>query len=199
LVVGLGNPGADYRDTRHNLGFRVIERLSARLRAGEESELCGALVGESGELLLARPQTYMNRSGWAVRCLAERFALAPDRCLVIYDEIALPLGRVRLRGQGSPAGHRGMESIVEALQTDAVPRLRVGIAPGGEASLPDDLAPFVLAPFDAEERAVTDAVVDLAADAALAWAADGIELAMARFNGLGVSTGGPLALEELMG
>lgn len=173
--------------------------MSARVRALAEAELCGSLVREAGEILLAKPQTFMNRSGWAVRCLADRFAVTPDRCLVIYDEVALPLGRVRLRPQGSPAGHRGMESIVEALQTDAVPRLRVGIAPRGGATLSGDLAPFVLAPFDDEERAVADAVVDLATDAVLAWAADGIELAMARFNGLAAPGDGPLAPEESMG
>ncbi len=183
MVVGLGNPGADYRPTRHNLGFRVIERLSRRLGAGPESELCGALVAEAGDTLLVRPQTYMNRSGWAVRCLVDRLALPPSHCLVIYDEIALPLGRLRLRPRGSPAGHRGLESIVEAVQSAEIPRLRIGIAPAAGEPPPPDLASFVLAPFADDELATVESVVELAAEAALCWASEGMDVAMARFNG----------------
>ena len=187
LVVGLGNPGEEYRDTRHNLGFRVIETLRRRLSAGPERELCGALVSEAGELLLARPQSYMNRSGWAMRCLVDLHELAPERCLVVYDEVALPLGRLRLRPAGSPAGHRGMESIVEAMQTEAIARLRLGVAPADGSALPADLAPFVLGAFDAEERSAVDSVVEFAVDAALLWAAEGVEATMARFNGSSAS------------
>ena len=182
-MVGLGNPGPDYRDTRHNLGFRVVELVARRLGAAAERELCGALVGAAGATLLVRPQTFMNRSGWAVRCLVDRFELPAPACLIVYDEVALPLGRLRLRAKGSPAGHRGMESIVEALHTDEVPRLRMGIAPADGSALPLDLAPYVLAPFAAEEREAVDPIVEHAADAALAWANEGIETAMARFNG----------------
>src|SRR5687767_11768291 len=127
LVVGLGNPGAEYRDTRHNVGFRVVEevarRAGLRLRGGE----CNSLVASSGDLLLALPQTFMNRSGYAVRCLVERYELAPPSVLVVLDEVALPLGRLRVRGSGSPGGHRGLESILESLQSDAVARLRLGV------------------------------------------------------------------------
>ena len=182
LVVGLGNPGSRYHLTRHNLGFRVVERLAERLGAGPERELCRALVAEAGTTLLARPQTYMNRSGWAVRCLCDRHELAPERCLVVYDEIALPLGRLRLRPSGSPGGHRGMESIVAALETDLVPRLRLGIGPREGVAPPGDLADFVLAPFDEDELGAAAALVELAADAVACWCAEGAESAMARFN-----------------
>ena len=183
LVVGLGNPGPDYRDTRHNLGFRVVETIRHRRSAGPERELCGALVSEARGLIVARPQTFMNRSGWAVRCLVERYEIAPDRCLVVYDEVALPLGRLRLRPGGSPAGHRGMESVVEAMQTEAVPRLRLGIAPAEGGELPDDLAPFVLGPFAPAESDAVETMLARAADAVELWAAEGVEAAMSRFNG----------------
>jgi PTH1 family peptidyl-tRNA hydrolase len=182
LVAGLGNPGDRYRLTRHNLGFRVVERLAARLGAGPERNLCGAFVSEAGATLLARPQNYMNRSGWAVRCLCDRYQLAPESCLVVYDEIALPLGRLRLRPAGSPGGHRGMESIVAALETEQVPRLRLGIGPRDGATPPGDLSAFVLAPFDDGEIEAVAALVELAADAVACWCAEGAETAMARFN-----------------
>ncbi len=197
LIAGLGNPGERYRDTRHNLGFRVVERLRERLGSGAESEACGALVSTAGELLLVRPQTYMNRSGWAVRCLAALHALPNDRILVVYDDVALPLGRLRLRPEGSPGGHRGMESVIASLRGQDVPRLRLGIAPPAPSAplaaeappAPDgsgpDLAEFVLAPFAAEERAAVDALVERGAEAALSWAEEGAERAMAKFNALG--------------
>lgn len=182
LVVGLGNPGADYRDTRHNLGFRVIEQLATALGAGEERELCGALVREAGELVLARPQTFMNRSGWAVRCLLEQVGVTPADTLVVYDEVALPLGRMRLRGQGSPAGHRGMASIVEQLATEEVPRLRLGIAPAEGLAADLELSEFVLAPFAASERDEVARLIERAAEAVRLWASEGVEKAAARVN-----------------
>jgi PTH1 family peptidyl-tRNA hydrolase len=134
-------------------------------------------------VLLALPQTYMNRSGYAARCLAERHGFEPEDILVVYDEIYLPLGRLRLRRSGSPGGHRGMESVVENLRSDEVPRLRLGVAredgapPGG-----DDLADFVLSPFAPDERPAVDDMVAKAADACLAWLDQGIEAAMNAFN-----------------
>ena len=134
------------------------------------------------EWLLCEPQTYMNRSGAAVRCLAERFNLAPDRILVIYDEVHLSLGRIRLRGQGSPAGHRGMESIVDALQTEALPRMRLGIGPVPPGLATRGMEEFVLGRFLPEEQVAVAAMVDRAAAAAAVWLADGIEVAMHRAN-----------------
>ncbi|MGH9361028.1 MAG: aminoacyl-tRNA hydrolase [Thermoanaerobaculia bacterium] len=183
LILGLGNPGERYRDTRHNVGFRVVEELARRRGARLERLECNALVAPDPGLALAQPQTYMNRSGYAARCLVERWGLAPEALLVIYDEVNLPLGRLRLRRAGSPAGHRGMESILESLQTDQVARLRCGVAgpdgpPAGEA-----IVDFVLSPFAPDEREAASAMVVRAADACEVWAAEGVEVAMNRFNG----------------
>ena len=118
LIVGLGNPGADYRATRHNVGFRVIEELARRWGVAPRGAECNARLAARDGVLLALPQTYMNRSGYAVRCLVERYGIEPERVLVVLDEVALPLGKLRLRPAGSPGGHRGLESILESVQTD---------------------------------------------------------------------------------
>lgn len=182
-IVGLGNPGPRYADTRHNVGFRVVEELAARLGAGPERELCGALASEAGELLLVRPQTFMNRSGYTVRCLADRFGLVAADFLIVYDEVVLPLGALRLRAKGSPAGHRGLESVLESLGAEDVPRLRLGVG-GADGPPPGEgLADFVLAPFADSERAEVAAMIGRAAEACLAWRDGGVEKAAARFNG----------------
>jgi peptidyl-tRNA hydrolase, PTH1 family len=143
---------------------------------------CNSLVAAAGEATLALPQTYMNRSGYAARCLVERRGFAPEELLVVFDEVQLPLGRLRLRRSGSPGGHRGMESILQNLRTDQVPRLRVGVA-GVDGPPPgEDLADYVLAPFTAEERPAADEMVVRAADACEAWLAEGPEAAMDTFN-----------------
>lgn len=183
-VVGLGNPGERYRETRHNLGFRVLESLARGLGVDLAGTECNSRTGRRGDdLLLVQPQTYMNRSGYAVRCLVERHGFEPEDVLVVYDEVALPLGRLRLRPGGSPGGHRGMESVVETLRTDRVPRLRLGC--GGEEGPPEDedLVGYVLSPFRPEELEVADEMVERAADACRAWLAEGIEAAMNEFNG----------------
>lgn len=183
VVLGLGNPGERYAATRHNVGFRVVEEIARRrgirLAAGE----CNSRVGWDGELMLAAPQTYMNRSGYAARCLVERHGFAADGILVVYDEVHLPLGRLRLRRRGSPAGHRGMESVLENLGSDGVARLRLGVAPEGGSPGGDELVEFVLAPFDAGEEETVAEVVRRAADACEAWAREGVEAAMQKFNG----------------
>lgn len=183
VIVGLGNPGERYRETRHNLGFRVVEVLARRLGVALTAVECNALVGRGGDgPLLALPQTYMNRSGYALRCLAERHGFGPERVLVVYDDVNLPLGRLRLRPGGSPGGHRGMESVVENLRTDTVPRLRLGCA--GEAGTPtgEELVDFVLSPFRPDEEAAVEEMVGRAADACETWLAEGIDAAMNRFN-----------------
>lgn len=194
LILGLGNPGEEYRDTRHNVGFRVVEELARRWHLALDRLECNALTahapsGEGGgesvdDVLLAKPQTYMNRSGHAARCFVERYELDPAGVLVIYDEVNLPLGKLRLRRAGSPAGHRGLESILESLRTAEVPRLRLGVAPLGDPRPPgEDLADFVLSPFAEDEREETEAMIRRAADAVEVWLGEGAEAAMGKFNG----------------
>jgi len=125
----------------------------------------------------------MNRSGHAARCLVERHGFAPEDLLVVYDELALPLGRLRLRPAGSPAGHRGMESVLDSLRTDRVARLRLGIAPADGPPPGEAQVEFVLAPFAEEERETVEAMIRRAADACEVWLEDGSETAMSRFNG----------------
>ena len=188
LVVGLGNPGTKYERTRHNYGFWVVDELSRRC-GGDPQEVCRARLvrgartsGEAsaGEFDLAQPLTYMNRSGLAVRCLAQRFGYHPSQILVVYDEVALPLGTQRMRGRGTPAGHRGLESVLENLRTDEVPRLRLGI---GTADADQELADFVLSPFDSSETELVEKCIQWAADACESWIDSGLENTMNRFNG----------------
>jgi PTH1 family peptidyl-tRNA hydrolase len=183
LIVGLGNPGADYRATRHNVGFLVVEELARRWGISPRGAECNARLAARDGVLLALPQTYMNRSGYAVRCLLERYGIEPERVLVVLDEVALPLGKLRLRPAGSPGGHRGLESILESVQTDRLPRLRLGVRAGEEPPAGEELVDFVLAPFAAEERAAVDEMVTRAADAAEHWLREGPESAMSRYNG----------------
>lgn len=184
LICGLGNPGAEYRLTRHNLGFRVVEELARRWDRPLQHEECGARLSFGGPADLAMPMTYMNRSGLAVRCLVTRYDYRVEDILVVYDEVSLPLGRLRLRPGGSPGGHRGMESIVENLRTEAVPRLRLGIAPlSAEGAAPLDLVEFVLSPFAADEQETALEEIERAASACEAWLDEGPEVAMNRFNG----------------
>lgn len=187
LVLGLGNPGERYRATRHNLGFRVVEELGRRRGIALARLECNALVGAGGDgegagVTLALPQTYMNRSGYAARCLAERHGFAPRDVLVVYDEVALPVGRLRLRPGGSPGGHRGMESVVENLRTDEVPRLRVGCA--GEAGTPagEELVEYVLAPFPPDELERVEEMIERAAEACASWLDRGLEATMSTYN-----------------
>jgi PTH1 family peptidyl-tRNA hydrolase len=192
LVLGLGNPGVEYAATRHNAGFRVVEELASRRGIAFSGEECGALVAGpvAGDppLLLAKPQTYMNRSGYAARCLVERHAVMPAHVLVIFDDVSLPLGRLRLRGEGGPGGHRGMESVVENLRTPAIARLRLGVLPVtgapeiGESGEIGDLADFVLAPFSSTELEAAQAMIRRAADAVLCWIERGLDIAMNTYN-----------------
>jgi PTH1 family peptidyl-tRNA hydrolase len=182
LILGLGNPGERYRDTRHNVGFLVVEELARRWGVRLDRRECSSFVG-GGETLLAQPQTYMNRSGWAARCLVESHELDPSSLLVVFDEVALPLGKLRLRKSGSPGGHRGLESVIENLRTDQVPRLRLGVSPEDGPPRGEDLVEFVLSPFPPEQREAVEAMVARAADACETWLREGAEAAMSRFNG----------------
>lgn len=181
LILGLGNPGERYESTRHNLGFVVIQELARRRNLALRSTACSSLLACSWDVDLAMPQTYMNRSGWAARCLVERHGYRPENLLVVYDEVALPLGRLRLRPKGSPGGHRGMESILENLRTSEVPRLRLGIGPEAEGEY-GELAEYVLSPFTREQLEVVEELIERAADACECWLEHGVQEAMNRYN-----------------
>lgn len=183
--MGLGNPGPRYAGTRHNAGWEVVERLSRRWGISLSERCCRSRSGtgsvEGQGIRLVQPETFMNDSGEAVRCLAERFSAPPEGFLIILDDAALPLGTVRVRGDGSAGGHNGLQSVLDALATDRIPRLRVGVA--GDAPLPADLTDFVLGPFRPEEADAVEAGLARAEAAAVCWAAEGLEQAMNRFNG----------------
>ena len=183
LIVGLGNPGRRYRETRHNVGWEVISRLARRARIAVDEEDGFSDVGRGSiggtRVILARPQTYVNVSGEAVRDLRRHHRLRPQDIVVVVDDLDLPLGRLRLRASGSAGGHNGLKSIIEALGTTEFPRLRVGIGRPAEGVDPAD---HVLTRFTSDEQAVVDAALDRAAEAIETAIAEGIETAMNRFN-----------------
>lgn len=183
LIVGLGNPGAEYAGTRHNAGFMLVDRLAGRLGAVVTDYRCKALTGaahyQGGPVVLAKPTTYVNRSGDAVRSLLREEELEPGDLLVAVDDLNLDVGTIRLRRGGSSGGHNGLASVAEALGLPDYPRLRIGIGSGYERG---GQADYVLAPFSAEQRPRVDEALDRARDAALTFVTDGIETAMNRFN-----------------
>ncbi len=163
LVVGLGNPGRRYAATRHNAGFMLVDHLAdlSTTRFGPavgKARVC-RVERESGSLILAKPQTYMNLSGVAVRSLVVHYGVDPEELLVVYDEVQLPLGRLRVRRSGSSGGQKGMESIIQMVGTKQIPRLRIGV--GGD-SVYGDLTDYLLSPFSSDERRVLDSVLDRA-------------------------------------
>lgn len=184
LIFGLGNPGHHYALTRHNLGFMVVDRLAGKLGVSLGRHEYGALVGEGWpagkRLLLLKPQTYMNRSGLSVSHALADTGLAPSEILVIHDDLDLERGRIRIRPRGGSGGHRGVQSVIDALGTEAFPRLRVGI---GRPPPGVDPVCYVLQPFEPEEREVMEEAVERAAAAVELMLAEGLEEAMNRFNG----------------
>ena len=183
--MGLGNPGPEYADTRHNAGFRLADRLAHRwelgpFRRGERArEVAGTLGGTTVKLL--KPTTYMNRSGAALAPLRALPDFDPaQHLLVLVDDVALPTGTFRLRGAGSAGGHNGLKSIEGALQRQDYARLRIGVGP--KPAEIDDLADYVLAEFTPEERQTLEGLLDPMAEAVECWLAEGIERAMTRFN-----------------
>lgn len=184
MVVGLGNPGIKYADHRHNAGFLVVEALAqahglvfARRRR-TEAYVAEGRIGNR-ETLLAKPQTFMNLSGRAVGRLSRVHAIPPQSILVVYDDLDLPLGRLRMRSEGGSGGHKGMRSIIEVLGTQDFPRLRVGIdRPPGRM----DPADYVLQPFSTEEQACFAQVLERSVAAIESWLTEGIVVAMDQFN-----------------
>jgi peptidyl-tRNA hydrolase, PTH1 family len=189
LIVGLGNPGIEYQFTPHNLGFLTIDRIANGLGIEVRNRQCRALTARAtidtkttaGEpVILAKPETYMNLSGLSVRELVEEHQIDVTRDLiVIYDELDLPLGTIRIRQRGSSAGHNGMESILGALDTDEFLRIRLGVAPEHKVS---DGVQYLLSPFRKAQEKVVDEVLDLGAQAVEMILKEGPAAAMNRFN-----------------
>ena len=185
ILVCLGNPGDQYENTRHNVGFMVADELGERQRAPIQRLKFKALTNLftiSGEkVLVMKPVTYMNLSGEAVRPAADFYKVPPERVLAVSDDTALALGRLRIRRGGSAGGHNGLKSIIQHLGTDQFPRLRVGV---GEKPHPDyDLADWVLGKFTGEDKKTIDAAVKRAADAIECILAEGLDRGMGKFNG----------------
>lgn len=182
VVIGLGNPGEAYEESRHNLGFRLIDRLcerwgNLRLRETARHSVFVRLAREGRDIVLAKPTTYMNRSGFAAAELLELFAARPDEALVLFDDNALPTGTIRIRRRGGSGGHRGVESIIETLGSEEFPRVRLGIGPPQTNGVE-----HVLSSFAEEERAAAEESIGLAADAVEFVLTEGIDAAMNRYN-----------------
>ncbi len=186
LIVGLGNPGPKYAETRHNVGFRVTEGLAGRFGISIRSRLCSSIWGqgriEGHAVRLALPQTFMNSSGKAVQCLLARWGVQPSRLLVVCDDISLPVGAIRLRAEGSDGGHLGLASVLQEVGTQQVARLRVGIRTEEARAFQGDLTEFVLGASGVSERKALEGAVAVAVEACEVWFTAGVHAAMNRFN-----------------
>lgn len=183
LIVGLGNPGPEYEFTYHNLGFLVADRLAERNAVRVSRRECSALLGRGlvagRPALIAKPMTFMNLSGSAVKRLAEKYTVGPERLVLIFDELALDWGSLRVRTKGSGGGHHGVEDVIRGLGTNEFARVRLGIHPGHPVS---DGAAFVLAPIKRAQRKELDELLDRAAQAVESIIAEGVEMSMTKFN-----------------
>jgi len=185
LIVGLGNPGREYEKTRHNAGFRAIDLLAEKLgckidRLKFQGLYCQTNYG-GGKLFLLKPQTYMNLSGRSVLQLSAYFNIPPQNIIVLFDDISLPPGRLRIRSDGSAGGHNGIKSIIAEIGTQDFPRVKIGV--GGKAHPDQDLADHVLSGFSASEEKALVSALERAADAALTVIDKGVPEAANRFNG----------------
>ena len=184
LLIGLGNPGREYKDSRHNFGFMLIDRLCVRLNARgmkmQSKAIVISAVHAERKLILAKPQTYMNLSGQSVQGLAHFYKIPLTNLMVLSDDLDLPFGTIRIRASGGPGGQRGMASIIERLGTKDFPRLRLGIGrPPGRM----DPADYVLQDFSRDDIKALSEILDRAADAALTFVTEGLSPAMNKFNG----------------
>ena len=183
LVAGLGNPGEEYAATPHNMGFLVVDRLAARHGIRLTRKECQALVGQGNiggkTVLLAQPQTYMNLSGVAIKPLMQKNEIPPGDLILVYDELDLPWGSLRVRPKGSAAGHNGIADVIEKIGTQEFPRIRLGVHPGQPLPSGKD---YLLSRFTRQQKENLDAFIDLGADAAESVIAEGVEKSMAKFN-----------------
>lgn len=185
LIVGLGNPGDDYARTRHNIGFRVVDAFAEKFRISVTTHEKKAWSGQGRvagrAVTIAKPETFMNLSGEAVEKLVRAHLESPREMIVVYDDIDLPVGKLRLREEGSPGTHNGMKSICDALETTKFPRLRFGIR-SEEYAVAGDLSDFVLSDFTPAEEAIVEESIGRAVDALLLFARDDLRRAMTEFN-----------------
>jgi len=183
LIIGLGNPGREYRENRHNLGFMLIDRLAVRLNARftrlQSKALVASTLFQDRKIILAKPQTFMNLSGQSAQGLVHFYKVPLNKILVAHDDLDLPPGAIRIRPDGGSAGQKGMESILERFGTDEFPRLRMGIGrPHGRMSGPD----YVLQDFSDSEMALDSETLDRAVEAVLLFVTEGLDAAMNKFN-----------------
>lgn len=182
LIVGLGNPGTEYERTRHNVGWMVLDAFARKFRIDiskhEKSAMTGSGRVAGGSIMVAKPLTYMNLSGDAVRLLANAYLESTEDLMIVYDDIDLPVGRLRIRPNGSAGTHNGMRSIITTIATENFPRLRVGIGGPGDAKLRD----HVLDEFAAEEQPIVDRAIERAVDALVLFARGDLKRAMNQFN-----------------
>jgi peptidyl-tRNA hydrolase, PTH1 family len=193
LIIGLGNPGPKYSGTRHNIGFELVDRLAQRwhIRLGEQRRFqgdCGEGQIAGQKLYLLKPNTFMNKSGQSARAMLDWYKLSPQQVLVIYDDMDLPIGRLRLRLSGSAGGHNGMKSLIAHLGTPEFPRLRIGIGRSLEDCLTQETISHVLGRFAPQEQRLLGEVLDLAADAVELALKQGVEKSMSLYNGRSVSS-----------
>jgi len=184
LLIGLGNPGREYRDSRHNVGFMLVDRIAVRLGARGMKVQSKAIVTtamyEDRKLILAKPQTYMNLSGQSVQGLIHFYKLPLTNVLIAHDDLDIPFGTIRIRPGGGPGGQRGMASTIEQLGTKDFPRLRIGIGrPPGRM----DPSAYVLQDFTRDEIKILSEILDRTADAALEFVVNGLDKAMNKYNG----------------
>jgi PTH1 family peptidyl-tRNA hydrolase len=183
LVAGLGNPGEEYEFSPHNLGFLVVDRLAGsnaiRVSRKENVALVGLGTIRGKRVALAKPQTFMNLSGSSIKGLLERYGLTPDRLLLVYDELDIPWGSLKIRPKGSAAGHNGIKSVIASLGTNEFPRVRIGIRPDRPIN---NGAEFVLTPFKRAQKQEVEDMVIRAAEAVESILAEGVEKSMAVYN-----------------
>lgn len=183
LIAGLGNPGAEYSDTRHNVGFRLIESLSSRLsvslKTGKGSFLSAKTSYNNIDIVLLQPTTFMNNSGDALQQAASWYKIPAENCLVCYDDLNLDVGAIRIRRDGSAGGHNGIKDIIKKLSTDQFPRLRMGI---GSDFREGEQIKYVLSRFSKEQQIIIDEAIDRAVEAAFSFISEGVETTMNNYN-----------------